>query len=178
VLRGTAVLLRFRDPYARYGYEDTRDEHVERLKNELDAALSTIVHLMPEEMREVLQSYYLCESPKDAEIWEPTARWKIIELAKPMPDEELSYGYNLNKRAPCPLCVAESSSPYQRGFSLPEGLHRHLEGYGNVRECGVMAAARRLSKAYFFRRFAEAEKKELQEHLLSVQIERKPSCFI
>ena len=47
------MLLRFRDPYERYAYEDTRDEHVERLINELDDALSTIVHLMPEDMREV-----------------------------------------------------------------------------------------------------------------------------
>lgn len=56
------MLLRFRNPYERYGYEGTRDEYVERLMNELDAALSTIAHLMPEDMREVLQSYYLCEA--------------------------------------------------------------------------------------------------------------------
>jgi hypothetical protein len=48
-----------------------------------------------------------------------------------------------------------------------------LEGYGNVSECGVMAAARRLSEAYFYRRFAEAEKKEIQEQLLSIQNRKK-----
>jgi hypothetical protein len=36
-----------------------------------------------------------------------------------------------------------------------------------------MAAARRLSEAYFYRRFAEAEKKELQEQLLSIQNRKK-----
>lgn len=93
------MLLRFRDPYGRYGYEDTHDEHFERLKRELHDALSTIIEVMPEEIRKVLESYYRCESPDDAKMWESTARWKIIELAKPIPDQQL-YGYNLTDRVP------------------------------------------------------------------------------
>jgi len=31
--------------------------------------------------------------------------------------------------------------PYEDGFSLPEGLRRHLDGYGNVHRCEVLQAA-------------------------------------
>ncbi len=165
--------LRFRDPFERHGYDATRDEYFERLRRELEEALYTIVDLMPEKIREVLRSYYRCESTKDAEMWESTVRWQIVELAKPVSDDEQSFGSYLTDRAPCPLCGAESSSSYQGGFSLPEGLHRHLEGYGKVYKCRVMVAARQLSEAYFYEKFAEAEKRDLQEQLLAIQQRKK-----
>ena len=42
---------------------------------------------------------------------------------------------------PCPLCRSVPSSAYtSRGFTLPEGLDRHLEGRGNTYACPVMEA--------------------------------------
>jgi hypothetical protein len=167
----TFHVLRFRDPYMR-GYETT-DEYLERLQSKLEEAFQTIIYLMPDKFREVLESYYRCESPADAEYWEAIARSKVIDLATPTPEEEQPFGFYLTERAPCPLCGAEASSPFYRGFSLPEGLNRHLEGYGRMSKCRVMIAARHLSEAYFYKKFAETEKRELQEKLLAIQQRKK-----
>jgi hypothetical protein len=45
------------------------------------------------------------------------------------------------RRALCPMCGGGSSSGYAPGFSLPEGLSRHLMGRGNSLRCEVMVAA-------------------------------------
>jgi hypothetical protein len=41
-------------------------------------------------------------------------------------------------RAACPLCGSWGYGIGAHGYSLPEGLRRHLEGYGRVQECEVM----------------------------------------
>lgn len=43
-----------------------------------------------------------------------------------------------NDRAPCPLCGSRRQDG--QGFSLPIGLERHLQGYGNSPQCGVLRA--------------------------------------
>lgn len=55
-------------------------------------------------------------------------------------------------RVPCPLCGAgrepftnQQDEAHTIGtYSVPIGLERHLEGYGRIRQCPVMAAARDL----------------------------------
>ena len=42
---------------------------------------------------------------------------------------------NYRLEAVCPLCGAVPETVYARGFAYPEGLKRHLEGYGNMRQC-------------------------------------------
>lgn len=167
----TFHMFRFRDPYRR-GYETT-DEYFERLTSKLEGAFRTIIDLIPEKFRDVLGSYYMCEYPEDAKYWESIACSKIIDLVTPVPEEEQPFGFYLNARAPCPLCGAEASSPFYRGFSLPEGLNRHLEGYGRMSKCPVMDAAQHLSEAYFYDTFAEAEKRAHQEQLLLIQQRKK-----
>jgi hypothetical protein len=57
-------------------------------------------------------------------------------------------------RVPCPLCGAgreaftnqDDEADSIGTFSVPIGLQRHLEGYGRVRQCVVMAAAGDLAR--------------------------------
>lgn len=87
----TFHVFRFRNPYSR-GYLTT-DEYVEWLTTKLDRAFRTIIHLMPEKFREVLESYYVCESPEDARYWEAIACSKIIDLVTPAPEGEEQFGF-------------------------------------------------------------------------------------
>ena len=71
-------------------------------------------------------------------------------------------------RAYCPLCKDGSTAPYDRGFSVPEGLYRHLIGFGNVHQCVVMDAAFKLildSWGNEFRAVEERERREKLEHI-------------
>jgi hypothetical protein len=51
---------------------------------------------------------------------------------------------NEQDRAPCPLCHDTPSGNWAysdtSGWLLPEGLKRHLTGYGNTSECSVIRA--------------------------------------
>ena len=57
-------------------------------------------------------------------------------------------------RVPCPLCGAgrepftntEDEANTIGTYTVPIGLERHLEGYGRIRQCPVMAAARDLAR--------------------------------
>lgn len=170
----TFHVFRFRDPYSREYL--TTDEYIELLTTKLDRAFRAIIDFVPEKFREVLESYYACESPEDARYWETIACSKIIDLVTPVPEEEQPFGFYLNARAPCPLCGAEASLPFYggyTGFSLPEGLNRHLEGYGRMSKCPVMIATHHLSEAYFYKTFAEAEKRAHQERLILIQQRKK-----
>jgi hypothetical protein len=57
-------------------------------------------------------------------------------------------------RVPCPLCGAgrepftnqEDEADTIGTYSVPIGVERHLEGYGRIRQCPVMAAAHDLAR--------------------------------
>lgn len=57
-------------------------------------------------------------------------------------------------RVPCPLCGTgrepftnqEDEANTVGTYSVPIGLERHLEGYGRIRQCPVMAAGRDLAR--------------------------------
>jgi hypothetical protein len=137
------------------------EETIDRLKNELDQARRTILLLMPQNVQPVLSSYFSCEARQQTYGWESDVADKIIALAQILPPAEGSF---LSDRAYCPLCGDGSSSPYQRGFSIPEGLHRHLVGWGgNVHQCRVMEAAVSLARDYWHDKFHPAEEAEEAE---------------
>lgn len=48
---------------------------------------------------------------------------------------------HFSERGNCSLCQEGADSPLTPGFALPEGLRRHLSGYGNVNRCVVFDAA-------------------------------------
>ena len=128
------------------------DERIARLEAELDEARRDIVDLAPAELWDVLHGYITCGSREEHHRWRLDLVAAVIDRAVPDP-ATLSW----QPRALCPLCRGGSSSPHQGGFTLPEGLRRHLEGFGNVRQCPVTRAAFRLARDYLRDRFLEAE---------------------
>lgn len=107
-----------------------------------------------------MNAYYACRSRQKLYSWEHDAVEEIIKLANILSTEERSF---FSDRAYCPLCGEGSSSPYERGFSVPEGLRRHLTGRGNIQKCSVTQVAMSLAHDYWQREYADAEKAEEAE---------------
>jgi hypothetical protein len=112
---------------------------------------------MPEDIQRILMSYLSCESSHEARFWDSSVADVIIDAAKILPPEQ---GFYFSERAYCPLCGQGSSSPYESGFSVPEGLRRHLVGWGNTYQCKVMKTALGLARDYWDERFREADQAE------------------
>jgi hypothetical protein len=119
------------------------------LQNELDQTRWSVIHMMPFEVQMILTSYHSCETRMEARQWPDVAASKLSELAKLLPPSI----FDSSDRAYCPLCGDGSSWAYQTGFRLPEGLRRHLVGWGDRQPCPVFAIARRLAKEDWDERF-------------------------
>jgi hypothetical protein len=61
-------------------------------------------------------------------------------------DRQHAKDFQFRERLLCPICL-DRPDMYAEGFLWPEGLRRHLDGWGNQRQCPVMAAAARLRRA-------------------------------
>lgn len=134
-------------------------DQIKKLEKELWSARMAIISLAPSKYRDLLGSYYRCEARTDSHSWFDRVADQIVDTVEPMPKEQGSY---LEPRANCPLCGGESSSPYDRGFAIPEGLRRHLTGWGRSSQCSVTEAAHQLALDYFHDKFGPAEEAERQ----------------
>ena len=127
-------------------FSDPRDAKIKKLEEELYRASEAVIRLTPAPYRELLKGYYGCRSVDDVDAWQADATKRIIALTEetaaltpPKP------GTFLHGRAFCPLCGGGGHGRYAPGYELPEGLRRHLEGWGSrVRQCDVIRAARQL----------------------------------
>lgn len=135
---------------------DLLEEKIRLLKNELWQARWQFIELMPEDVRRLLRSYMSCHTRKETHGWLHDVIEKIIDDAPLLP---ALHAYS-SERAICPLCKGESSTPYERGFSHPEGLRRHLSGWGNVGQCPILAATMKLAWEDWNDKFGEAERAE------------------
>ena len=137
------------------GHSDRDDKRVRELENELQAVRRALVKLMPTEIADLLLSHHSCESQSDFASWRATVIERVCEVATP----ELSQSF-FQERAYCPLCRQGSSWGYSNGFTLPEGLRRHLIGFGRTSMCPVTEAAFYLASDYLQPRFAEIQAAE------------------
>jgi hypothetical protein len=112
---------------------------------------------MPDNVQEIMNGHYSCISRQELYRWKHEVVEQIINLAGILSSEEGSY---FSDRAYCPLCGQGTSSPYKRGFSVPEGLRRHLTGRCNSQQCMVMQAAMSLARDSWQSQYADAEKAE------------------
>jgi len=133
------------------------EERIRRLEDDLYLARCTTIGLMPHNVQEIMSGYYSCRSRQESYRWEHEVVDQIIELADILSAEEGSY---FSDRAYCPLCGQGSLSSYARGFSVPEGLRRHLAGRSNSQQCGVTQAAMSLARDYWQTGYSAAEKAE------------------
>jgi hypothetical protein len=129
------------------------EQTIRDLESELYVARQAIIDLMPEQQRQILWSFFRCESREDTYVWKDKIAEELIGTA------EVIRSYN-SDRAYCPLCGDGSSSGYEPGYSVPVGLTRHLTGWGRVRECPVVAAASAIARNYWNEKFAPAEREQ------------------
>lgn len=120
---------------------EQQNETMRRLQDELYRARRDIVDLMPENIARLMQGYHQCKTRHDHHAWEQSVVEAVIGMATPDPEAS-----RWQPRARCPLCRGGSSGPYDVGFTVPEGLRRHLEGFGNVHQCSGTRAAFALAR--------------------------------
>lgn len=131
--------------------DDNEEPALRRLLRE---ANETVLHLLPREVREVIEAPYPgLETWSDIYRWESQAIQQVIRSAKPIECSSREFG----PRAMCPLCGYGGANFYEDGYALPEGLARHLEGYGKTQQCRVMKAARWLVRDLFGAKARAAE---------------------
>jgi hypothetical protein len=104
------------------------EQKIERLKEELYALRSFVIQTLPPEPLATLLQHYVSGNT-------PSVLDQIVATAVPL---QQPFG---SDQAVCPLCKARSSAPYSEGFTVPEGLERHLSGSYNAVQCEVMKAA-------------------------------------
>src|SRR5882672_3906222 len=145
-----------------------REEVISSLQDQLYRAHRSIISLVTEEAQKILWGYIDCESELDARRWRNIAAREIIQLAEAIPSEL----FHSSNRACCPLCKDGASVPYESGFKLPEGLRRHLIGWGNENnQCMVFGAAMNLARDHWGDRFREKQ----AEEAASIATERRRS---
>jgi hypothetical protein len=99
---------------------------------------------------QLLIGFYVCKSETEVYAWLGTLPEKLLAFANvDRPDDWL------DQSAFCPLCGEGKYT--NRGYSYPEGLYRHLRGWGNSRQCPVTRAAESLARALADRRSGQDE---------------------
>ena len=124
------------------------NDDLRRLKDELGQARATIIALMPDEIRKVLESY-LTQKREDAHKWEYEAVERILEFAQPRPAQEMGESLSSTQRTFCPLCERNARPGASKGYAFPRALFDHLLGRGNLYHCPVFRAALALARDYF-----------------------------
>lgn len=145
------------------------EERVKKLEDDLFLARRSILSLMPESLHTSLNSYYSIKSREDSYRWKDDVAQQVIEHATPLPRVSEYFG----ERAMCPLCGKGSNSPYEEGFSIPEGLRRHLVGFGNTHQCVVSEAAFALARDYWNSQFQASEEEERRAQKAEIERRRK-----
>lgn len=147
---------------------------VRRLEQEIDRLREDLLSLAPADCEALLHSYVSCETRQETCGWENMVAERIAAQAKPLPSEldPAVWGH----RANCPLCRRGADNYYgECGFKLPEGLRRHLIGFGRTHQCVVMRAAKNLARDYWHSKFhlqeqqEERDKQQLEKQRLATE---------
>lgn len=135
-------------------------ERVRRLESDLYMARLSIIRLAPEKFHDLLESYRSCNTRTETYRWMDLVAEKIADQAEPIPGTVASNYFG--ERGYCPLCREGAQSFYSHdgGFKLPEGLRRHLVGYGRSNLCAVMEAAKEMARDVWEEKLSATEKAE------------------
>ena len=129
------------------------ENEIKMLKEDLYDARHLVIRLLPVPIQEILESYSKCKTLKDTHIWLNRIAEELITLAKPIESEQNIYHED---RAYCPLCGEGTDHLYRSGYSLPEGLRRHLTGHGSTKRCEVIKVAYDLALEHTKDKFPES----------------------
>ena len=150
-----------RDPRFKVMHEGEELSLVTRSSDGQMLFLANMASKMPEDSCRLLTSYRECETREDSWDWLDRVAEMVVDMAQPLPETVESWD---GERGMCPLCGGGSDSYYEQGFKLPEGLRRHLVGYGRTRQCVFTETAHKLALDDWFERFHEAEENQRVEH--------------
>lgn len=133
------------------------EEKIRTLERELYMARLNIVGLAPENFQALLNSYRDCKSRSETYQWLNLIAEKIGEQAGPILGAVRADIFG--ERAFCPLCRGGSDTlnSFEAGYKLPEGLRRHLVGYGRSHFCPVTEAAMNMARENWNSSFSEVE---------------------
>lgn len=152
------------------GMYENKDEAIRILKDELWMTRYALLSRAPPEIYMLLSSYRSCESRQATYRWLDGVAEKIVESAEPLSESASGWA---SSRALCPACGEGANSYYERGFALPEGLRRHLVGYGRSQHCIFTEIALKVAHEDWERRFSEEEEKNRQEQYRKQEERRK-----
>lgn len=107
-------------------------DYIERLQLKLHEARGLVMSLIEDKAREILET---SETFSSLYAWRKTVTARIVDLAEPV---QFPDGAQV---APCPLCKCGPQVSYRNGFTVPEGLTRHLWGSHGLHRCEVMTVA-------------------------------------
>lgn len=150
----------------RHTFIDYKDGTIQKLREDLWMLRYRLLNLLPPDIHQILKSYRDCSTRKETYQWLDRVAEEIVGHAKPM-NSPMSWG----GRANCPLCGRGADSPYEEGFSLPEGLRRHLIGFGNVHQCLFTEVAAYLARDHWQKEFAVAER--IEQQVMSLELARR-----
>jgi len=119
-----------------YDPELTPEARMDRMRKEMFFLRRTIIDLVPEEFRKVIDPPYDL-SQKDSFQWTLRTAQRVIELTAP----------DAHGNAACPLC-GDVPRYTGVGYSYPAGLKRHLLGTHQSQLCPVMYAADGLRRVH------------------------------
>ena len=136
------------------------EEKIQKLESELWIARETILHLMPDKLCVLLNSYSDCKSKEETRQWMGAVIEKLLTHVNTDPFDSRRD----RSRAFCPLCGSGiQDRDEEKGFAIPEGLRRHFTGYGNMRMCPVIGQIGPHAKEYWKEMFAEQEQIEKEK---------------
>ncbi|HEX7891487.1 MAG TPA: hypothetical protein VF522_19200 [Ramlibacter sp.] len=145
---------------------------VERqLRQDLFMARWDIISLAPDQFGDLLRSYFSCKTRAASRGWEADVVEKIIEWTEPLGEDTRPDLFGA--RANCPLCRQGAQSYYEQGFAFPEGLRRHLIGYGRTHQCIVMRAVMGLARVHWNGEFSSGEEEARNQEHVALEARRK-----
>lgn len=139
-------------------YYSSEDEN-RKLKDQLYFARITIIHLLKDPFSKIMKGYHSCNNREEGRQWENHVVEQVIENTLPNKPKHQFY----QETAYCPLCGSGTSSYGGSGFTYPEGLKRHLEGYGNTHQCSITNEVFSLARDHWQDEFREQELIEQRE---------------
>ncbi|TWI06081.1 hypothetical protein IP90_00344 [Luteimonas cucumeris] len=152
------------------GFYVDKDELIKKLKSDLWMTRYALLNRAPSAFYQMLSSYLDCGSKEETYPWLDNVAEEVVKHADLLPGSIDQWS---GARAMCPLCGEGANSYYEQGFAYPEGLRRHLVGYGNTHQCVFTDTAMMLARESWTERFAEEEKTRRQENHRQQEARRK-----
>jgi hypothetical protein len=146
--------------------QDTSDIEGLEIKSKLSATGQALVRIASEKVRHILHGYASCQSRGEANDWRHKVMDALIEAFDVLPGSGV-----FSNRSVCPLCGDGGQGRCNEGFT-PEGLRRHLSGWGRFRQCQIIDTTMLLATDHWDKLFRESdlEEKKVKQAELSARM--------